>query len=186
MRAAGNLNAESFDTSKKKESREIEEEDEVLSYSFPGVEGDGGAQVLQNFGGISSVISSFSDTELDDYSDSEEEDDDDDSFSEDYGADDAAGYESAASDVDFAEVATSISRDKLLVEQDEIRNKLLAERNSVSEEKRERLKQLCNRVQASDGHTITAEDIAELYDYPLDKFQVNFFLYLSLSLSEAL
>jgi ERCC4-type nuclease len=77
------LNAESFDTSKKKESREIEEEDEVLSYSFPGVEGDGGAQVLQNFGGISSVISSFSDTELDDYSDSEEEDDDDDSFSED-------------------------------------------------------------------------------------------------------
>jgi hypothetical protein len=99
---------------------------------------------------------------------------------------DAAGYESAASDVDFAEVATSISRDKLLVEQDEIRNKLLAERNSVSEEKRERLKQLCNRVQASDGHTITAEDIAELYDYPLDKFQVNSFLYLSISLSEAL
>ncbi|CAK9235184.1 unnamed protein product [Sphagnum troendelagicum] len=169
----------SFDTSKKKESQEIEEEDEVLSYSFPGVEGDGGAQVLQSFGGISSVISSFSDTELDDYSDSEEEDDDDDSFSEDYGADDAAGYESAASDVDFAEVATSISRDKLLVEQDEIRNKLLAERNSVSEEKRERLKQLCNQVQASDGHTITAEDIAELYDYPLDKFQqiaINGFL----------
>jgi hypothetical protein len=35
-------------------------------------------------------------------------------------------YESTASDVDFAKVATSISRDKLLVEQDEIKNKLLA------------------------------------------------------------
>jgi hypothetical protein len=35
-------------------------------------------------------------------------------------------YESIANDVDFAKVATSISRDKLLVEQDEIKNKLLA------------------------------------------------------------
>ncbi len=36
-----------------------------------------------------------------------------------------AVYESAANDVDFAKVATSISKDKLLVEQDEIKNKLL-------------------------------------------------------------
>lgn len=46
-------------------------------------------------------------------------------------------YEYVVSDVDFAKVATSINKDKLLVEQDEIRNKSLAEQNSVSEEKRE-------------------------------------------------
>ncbi len=53
-------------------------------------------------------------------------------------------YEFATSDVDFAEVATSISKDKLLVEQDEIRNKLLVEQNLVREEKREQLKHFCN------------------------------------------
>jgi hypothetical protein len=34
-------------------------------------------------------------------------------------------------------IATSINRDKILVEQNEIRNKLLVEQNSVSKEKRE-------------------------------------------------
>jgi hypothetical protein len=62
-----------------------------------------------------------------------------------------------------------------LVEQDEIKNKLLAERNSVNEDKREWLKHLCNWAQANNGHIITSKNIVELYDYPLDKFQVNFF-----------
>ncbi len=55
-----------------------------------------------------------------------------------------ATYQSAAGDMDFAKVATLVNRDKLLVEQDEIKNKLLTERNSVNEDKRERLKHLCN------------------------------------------
>jgi len=66
--------------------------------------------------------------------------------------------------VDFVEVTTSINRDKLLVEQDEIRNKLLVEQNSINKDKRERLKQLCNWVQANNGHTITTKYIFELYD----------------------
>jgi len=82
--------------------------------------------------------------------------------------------------VDFVEVATIINRDKLLVEQDEIRDKLLVEQNSINKDKRERLKQPCNRVQANNGHTITTIYIFELYDYPLDKFQVNFFPFLIL------
>jgi uncharacterized coiled-coil protein SlyX len=72
--------------------------------------------------------------------------------------------------VDFAEVTTSINKDKSLVEQDEIINQLLVEQNSVNKDKREQLKQLWNRVRANDGHTITTKDIVELYDYPLDKF----------------
>lgn len=72
--------------------------------------------------------------------------------------------------MDFVEVATSINKDKSLVEQYEIINKLLVEQNSISKEKREQLKQLCNRVQANDGHTITTKYIVELYHYPLDKF----------------
>jgi hypothetical protein len=39
--------------------------------------------------------------------------------------------------VDFVEVVTSINRYKLLVEQDEIRNKLLAKQNSINKEKKE-------------------------------------------------
>jgi hypothetical protein len=53
--------------------------------------------------------------------------------------------------VNFAKVATLISKDKLLVEQDEIRNKLLVKQNLVSEEKRKQLKHLCNWVRANDG-----------------------------------
>jgi hypothetical protein len=60
-------------------------------------------------------------------------------------------YEFTANDVDFAKIATSISKDKLLVEQNEIRNKLLVKQNLVSEEKREQLKHLCNWFQANDG-----------------------------------
>jgi hypothetical protein len=60
-------------------------------------------------------------------------------------------YEFIANDVDFAKVATSTSKDKLLVEQNEIRNKLLVEQNLVNEEKKERLKHLCNWFQANDG-----------------------------------
>lgn len=37
---------------------------------------------------------------------------------------------------------------------------------------RERLKELCAKVQASGERTVTARDIAELYDFPFDKFQV--------------
>jgi len=91
------------------------------------VEGDGGTQVLQNFGKKNSIISSFSNIEMIFKLFKEEDDNDNDSFNEDLESMMLLTiYESIANDVDFAKVATSISRDKLLVEQDEIKNKLLA------------------------------------------------------------
>jgi hypothetical protein len=46
---------------------------------------------------------------------------------------------------------------------------------------RERLKELCARVQASGERTVTAGDIAGLYDFQFDKFQVwSFVLMISL------
>lgn len=39
---------------------------------------------------------------------------------------------------------------------------------------RERLQELCARVLASGNRTVTAGDIANLYDFPFDKFQVIF------------
>jgi len=41
-----------------------------------------------------------------------------------------------------------------------------------SRKTRERLNELCAKVQASGERTVTAGDIADLYDFPFDKFQV--------------
>ena len=50
--------------------------------------------------------------------------------------------------------------------------KVASEGSESSGEDRERLKELCARVQASGERTVTAGDIAGLYDFQFDKFQV--------------
>lgn len=42
-----------------------------------------------------------------------------------------------------------------------------------SEKNRERLQELCARVLATGERTVTASDIAGLFDFPFDKFQVS-------------
>jgi hypothetical protein len=48
-----------------------------------------------------------------------------------------------------------------------------SEGSGISGKDRERLKELCARVMASGERTVTASDIADLYDFPFDKFQVR-------------
>lgn len=50
--------------------------------------------------------------------------------------------------------------------------KVPSEGGERSGKDRERLKELCAKVQASGERTVTARDIADLYDFPFDKFQV--------------
>lgn len=104
----------------------------------------------------------FGRDELADQNEDSESDDEDDElyFGEDEDEDEDYGFED--DDID----------NELLDNEEDAEATVIHSPSEKSIKDRERLKELCARVEASGERTVTAADIAGLYDFPFDKFQV--------------
>nr|PNR55603.1 hypothetical protein PHYPA_006500 [Physcomitrium patens] len=103
----------------------------------------------------------FGRDELADQNEDSESDDEDDElyFGEDEDEDEDYGFED--DDID----------NELLDNEEDAEATVIHSPSEKSIKDRERLKELCARVEASGERTVTAADIAGLYDFPFDKFQ---------------
>lgn len=154
-------NAESFGASR--DHRRIK--GDVVSNAFPLVEGNVGGEI-DKFKG-----SAFSKGELDEDSDTDDEGDElyVDEDERDNGDDRDSEFDELDTEFIYNEEDAAVQIEGGATE------KLLSKGNEgglSKEEKLSRLEAFCARVRASDGHTVTTRDIAGLYDFQFDKFQV--------------
>lgn len=143
--------------------------DEAVSYSFPfsGGEEAGDFQV----GDVSNpgrLFGGDDETEQDDEDEEEEEEEEDGIYFDDDEDEENLFGDNDSSELDDNEEDTEAQIDLF-------RSSGGEGIMPSTEEKVNKLEELCARVRASGERTVTPEDIAGLYDFKFDKFQVQFF-----------
>ena len=150
--------------------------DEAVSYSFPFSVSSGGGEDAGDFqvGDVSKPGRLFGGDDETEQDDEDDDDDDEDEEEEDDATyfDDDEDEENPFGDNDSSELDNNEEDTEAQI--DLFRSSGGEGIMPSTEEKVNKLEELCARVRASGERTVTPEDIAGLYDFKFDKFQVWF------------
>jgi hypothetical protein len=150
--------------------------DEAVSYSFPFSASRGGGEEAGDFqvGDVSNPGRLFGGDDETEQDDDEEEEEEEEEEEDGIYFDDDEDEENLFGDNDSSELDDNEEDTEAQID---LFRSSGGERGIMpsTEEKVNKLEELCARVRASGERTVTPEDIAGLYDFKFDKFQVQLF-----------